>query len=139
MARWRTTWERTVRAPAHLAALAALVLAAGATAAKPPVPEGMETEPGPPAAETVAEIPPSESGLLGWISEPLTGDQARGGMEGDGTRPRPGVLTRPLETPTGQGSVLSQPELPAFSSGKFFLAPTDAPLDRKSTRLNSSH
>ena len=49
------------------------------------------------------------------------------GRRGEGTV-RPGLLNRPLESPGGPGSILSQPSVPAFSSGNFFAAPVDAPL-----------
>src|SRR3954453_23445670 len=61
-----------------------------------------ETDPAPPEPVAAPEslFGQLDPGLPGMISEPLPEGQARGGARED-TKPRPGVLDRPLESLSG--------------------------------------
>jgi hypothetical protein len=87
----------------------------------PPPPESQEKETAP--RETELLFSRMSRGLPGTTLEPRE-EESTAGAEQPG---RPGVVNRPLETPAQKDSLLSQPSVPAFSSGKYFLAPVDAP------------
>ena len=59
--------------------------------------------------------------------EPSPEEPSQTGQDNAGSG-KPGLLNRPLESPPPESSPLSQPSVPAFSSGNYFAAPVDAPL-----------